>query len=80
MEAKGAGQETHKVTFDGERATIGRGTDQSIQIQDKRIPLAHSTLRMSGEQLLLKAESGYSFTVNDRVSKSAELQNGDSIL
>jgi hypothetical protein len=79
VETKGVGKETHESTFEGERATIGRGTDQSIQIQDKRIPLAHSTLRLNGDQLLLKAESGYSFTVNDRVSKNAELENGDVV-
>jgi predicted CXXCH cytochrome family protein len=79
VETKGVGKETHESTFDGERATIGRGTDQSIQIQDKRIPLAHSTLRLNGNQLLLKAESGNSFTLNDRLSKNAELKNGDVI-
>ena len=79
VETKGAGKETRESTFEGERATIGRGTDQSIQIQDKRIPLAHSTLLLNGDQLLLKAGSGYSFTVNDHVSKNAELNNGDVV-
>ncbi len=79
VEMKGVGKETHETTFDGERATIGRGTDQAIQIQDKRIPLAHSSLRLSGGQLSLKAESGYNFTVNNRVSKNAELNDGDVV-
>ena len=79
VEMKGVGKETRETTFDGERATIGRGTDQAIQIQDKRIPLAHSSLRLSGVQLSLKAESGYNFTVNNRVSKNAELNDGDVV-
>ncbi len=77
--ARGVGREIHDFIFEGERATIGRGTDQSIPIQDKRIPLSHSVLMVSGEKLLLKAESGYSFTVNDHVSRSAELNDGDII-
>ncbi|MCH8269332.1 MAG: FHA domain-containing protein [Acidobacteria bacterium] len=76
---RGVGRETHDVTIEGERATIGRGTDQSIQIQDRRIPLSHSVLIVSGEKLLLKAESGYTFTVNDHVSRSAELNDGDIV-
>lgn len=79
IKSKGVGRETHDVTFDGERATIGRGTDQSIQIQDRRIPLSHSVLMLSGEKLLLKAESDYTFTVNDHVSRSAELNDGDVV-
>ena len=60
-------------------ASIGRGTDQSIQIPDRRIPLAHSSLHVSGDGLVIKAESGCSFTVNDHVSRSAELNDGDVV-
>lgn len=79
IEAKGVGIESHEIPFTGDRATIGRGTDQSIQIPDKRIPLAHSTLQAVGEKLVLKARSGCSFTLNDHISKSAELSDGDVI-
>ena len=79
VKTKGVGRETQDVPFDGERATIGRGTDQSIQIQDRRIPLSHSVLIVAGEKLLLKAESDYTFTVNNRVARSAELIDGDVI-
>ncbi len=79
IEAKGVGKETHDVTFEGERATIGRGTDQSIQISDRRIPLAHSVLTVNGQNLWLKAESGHSFTVNDHVSRNSALNEGDVV-
>ncbi len=79
VENTGSGKQTHDTVFEGTRATIGRGTDQSIQIMDNRIPLAHSVLIINGNKLLLKAQSGYNFTVNDRVARSSELQDDDVV-
>ena len=42
VETRGVGKEIHEVIFDGERASIGRGTDQEIQIR-KPIPRSAAT-------------------------------------
>ena len=66
-------------SFDGSVATIGRGTDQVIQIADRRLPLAHSTLSLSSGQLTLTANGEHRFTVNDQLSKRSVLVVGDEI-
>ena len=38
IESRGIGKETHQSTYEGDVATIGRGTDQTIQIADRRLP------------------------------------------
>lgn len=80
VQSKGAGRETHEFSFVGDRASIGRGTDQSIQISDRRIPLEHSELSMRRDTLELKSAGRYSFAVNDQdVTRRAELKDGDSV-
>ena len=65
--------------FDGDRATIGRGTDQTIQIPDRRTPLAHSWLQVRGKKLELKTGSSQSFTINNQISRRVELNPGDVV-
>jgi predicted CXXCH cytochrome family protein len=65
--------------FDGNVATIGRGTDQVIQIADRRLPLAHSKLTSSGGKLTLAANGEHRFTVNDTITKRSNLAVGDEI-
>jgi len=79
VQAKGATREVNEVVFNGDRATIGRGTDQTIQIPDRRVPLAHSTLLVRGEKLELKAGNGQSFTINDQTGRREELNPGDVV-
>ena len=71
IQSKGATREINEVVFNGDRATIGRGTDQTIQVQDRRVPLAHSTLILSENKLELKAEKGQSFTLNNQFPMSS---------
>ncbi len=78
-ETRGGSRESHDVLVETDSATIGRGTDQTIQVPDRRIPLSHSVLTLSGKHLLLKAGSGHSFTVNERIVRSAELEDGDVV-
>ena len=79
IQSKGATREINEVVFNGDRATIGRGTDQTIQVQDRRVPLAHSTLILSENKLELKAEKGQSFTLNNQSSRQKELVSGDLV-
>lgn len=66
-------------SFDGNVATIGRGTDQVIQIADRRLPLAHSKLTVSAGKLTLTANGEHRFTVNDTITKRSTLLAGDEI-
>ena len=66
-------------TFDGSVATIGRGTDQVIQIADRRLPLAHSKLSVASGKLSLSASGEHRFSVNDQLSKKSVLNAGDEV-
>ena len=57
IESRGAGKEVSQFSFDGDVATIGRGTDQTIQISDRRLPLSHSRLTLAGGKLTLASHS-----------------------
>ncbi|MFT5563111.1 MAG: putative CXXCH cytochrome family protein [Candidatus Azotimanducaceae bacterium] len=65
--------------FDGSAASIGRGTDQVIQIADRRLPLAHSTLSVNAGKLMLSANGEHRFTVNDLLTKRTVLLAGDEV-
>jgi len=75
IESKSAQQST----FEGNVATIGRGTDQVIQIADRRLPLAHSQLSVSSGKLTLSANGEHRFSVNGELTKRAVLQVGDEV-
>ena len=79
IQSKGTTREVNEVVFNGDRATIGRGSDQTIQVQDRRVPLAHSMLILSKNRLELKAERGQSFTHNSQSSRQKELVPGDLV-
>ncbi|MFT7246522.1 MAG: hypothetical protein ACI82A_003898, partial [Candidatus Azotimanducaceae bacterium] len=65
--------------FDGSVATIGRGTDQVIQIADRRLPLAHSALSVNAGKLTLSASGEHRFSVNGLLSKRSLLVAGDEV-
>ena len=66
-------------SFDGNVATIGRGTDQVIQIADRRLPLEHSKLSVNSGKLTLSANGEHRFSVNDLLTKRAVLLAGDIV-
>lgn len=66
-------------SFDGNVASIGRGTDQVIQIADRRLPLAHSKLSVTSGKLTLTALGEHRFSVNDLLTKKAVLEPGDIV-
>jgi hypothetical protein len=65
--------------FDGSVVTIGRATDQTIQIADNSLPLSHSKLSGSGDELILTASGGQSFVVNGQIAKKQSLVDGDVV-
>ncbi|MCB1647551.1 MAG: hypothetical protein KDI36_18960, partial [Pseudomonadales bacterium] len=77
IESRGVGQEISLATFDGQTASIGRGTDQTIQIPDRRLPLNHSKLTLSGGKLNIASD--YRFSVNDESARRAVLEVDDVI-
>ena len=70
---------TNQHVFDGKSATIGRGTNQDIQISDSRLPLNHSSISVSSGKLVIAAQGSNRLTVNDQPSKRAELVPGDVV-
>jgi hypothetical protein len=65
--------------FDGSVVTIGRGTDQTIQIADISLPLSHSELSGSRDEIILTASGGQSFVVNGQTAKKQSLVDGDVV-
>lgn len=78
-QAIGANRHSHEVTLESEKLTIGRGSDQSIQIPDRRFPLSHSTLAGHKDGLELVAEGGYSFLWNGQSVSRAVMRPGDVV-
>ena len=77
VETRGSKREVRKLGIVSERLTLGRGTDQNIQIPDRRVPLEHSTLTLKDNLVDIKAKGAITFTVNDHASRRAELHPGD---
>lgn len=66
-------------TFDGEVLTIGRATDQVLQLQDRQLALSHSELRQSGRNLSIRAHGDQQLFVNGKRTRAARLGPGDEI-
>lgn len=79
-ELRGNNRISHEVEIEGSVATIGRGTDQSIQIADRHVALRHGSLSVNRSRLTLRMESGATFTQGDEVHRQNELKPGDSVL
>ena len=80
IEPRGNGKQIHQSVFEGDVATIGRGTDQTIQIPDRRLPLAHSKLTLVDGGLSLASQGDLRFSVNNEASRRAQLKVGDEVL
>lgn len=80
MESRGAGKATWESRYEGDSATIGRGTDQTISLPGRRVPLEHSKLTLKAGQLRLAAMGDHRFSVNDAVSKNSVVAIGDEVI
>lgn len=78
-ESRGAGKATWESRHEGDSATLGRGTDQTISLPGRRVPLEHSRLALKSSELRLGAVGDHRFSVNNTISKNAVLAVGDEI-
>ena len=72
------GVERSEAPFDGDVVSVGRATDQTIQLQDRALPLSHSEIRADGKALLIKATGDDHFFVGGKRARSARLGVGDA--
>lgn len=79
VQLKGSGREVRELSLSTDRATLGRGTDQTIQINDRRIPLKHSKLTFKNGKVELRANGSFTFAVNDTATGQAKLSPGDVV-
>ena len=77
LKKKGASREVSQEAISGDLIGIGRGSDQSIQIADKRIPLSHSQLIYRNGSLFIETNSGNSVLVNNEAVRSSPLLADD---
>ena len=73
------GIESSEKPFDGDVVSIGRATDQIIQLKSRTLPLSHSELRDAGSSLTLRATGEDFFFVNGKRSRSSRLGIGDEV-
>ena len=66
-------------TFEGDVVTVGRATDQVIQLHDRQLALSHSEIRVSGRALAIRAQGEEQFFVNGKRSRASRLNAGDVV-
>ncbi len=66
--------------FDDGFLSIGRSTDQLLQINDPRMQLQHAQVRASGGAFVLSCLAPAQAVVNDEVTRNARLAPGDVVL
>lgn len=67
--------------YSGNEISIGRATDQDVQLTDHEAALHHAviTLRSGGQGHIKAASSSAAVSVNDQVVRSSPLRPGDTI-
>ncbi|MGQ0428865.1 MAG: cytochrome c3 family protein [Gammaproteobacteria bacterium] len=65
--------------FDGEAVTLGRSTDQTLHLKDKRVALRHARIAMRGGTPVMSSRAEGGIVVNDMLCREAALQPGDEI-
>ena len=66
--------------FDDGFLSIGRATDQALQVNDARMQLQHAQVRASGSGFVLTCLAPAQAVVNDEVTRNAKLAPGDVVL
>ena len=79
VKKKGASREVAQEAVSGDLIGIGRGSDQAIQIADKRIPLSHSKLSFRNGDLFIQTNSDNSVLVNNEAVRSSRLSVNDVV-
>ena len=79
IHTRGLGREVHESSFNGDVITIGRGTDQAIQISDQRLALTHSKISRTSGKLSIHTVQDQRCTVNGNITRRAPLVIGDLV-
>lgn len=79
---RGAGDavSVRERAFDDGFVSIGRATDQLLQVNDPRMQLQHAQVRASGNGFVLSCLVPAQAVVNDEVTRNARLAPGDLVL
>ena len=67
-------------SFDDGFVSIGRATDQLLQVNDPRMQLQHAQIRASGTGFMLSCQPPAQATVNNETVRNARLAPGDVVL
>jgi hypothetical protein len=73
------GVEHHDKLIDSATITIGRATDQTLHLRDKRVRLQHATLEYQAEHVHISTGALSGVTINGRSQREARLAVGDVI-
>lgn len=65
--------------FDGEVITLGRATDQVINLKDRRVELEHARIVRAGGRVLVSSHALTGVLVNGTVCRDAPLAVGDAL-
>jgi predicted CXXCH cytochrome family protein len=65
--------------FDGEVITLGRATDQVINLKDRRVELEHARIVRAGGRILVSSRALAGVLVNGTVCRDASLAVGDAL-
>ena len=73
------GVEQHDKLIDSTAITIGRATDQTLHLRDKRVRLQHAKLEFQADQVHISTGALSGVTINGRSQREARLAVGDVI-
>lgn len=65
--------------YDGEAVTLGRSTDQVVQIKDRRVALAHAQVVLRNGHPVLISRVPAGVLVNGTLQREARLRAGDTV-
>ncbi len=65
--------------YDGEAVTLGRATDQVVQLKDRRVALAHARIVLRSGQPVLVSRVPGGVLVNGTLQREARLRVGDAV-
>ena len=74
----GAVEQKDKL-YDGESVTLGRATDQVVQLKDRRVALAHAQIILRNGQPVLISRVPGGVLVNGTLQREARLRAGDVV-
>ncbi|MEQ1801634.1 MAG: cytochrome c3 family protein [Gammaproteobacteria bacterium] len=74
----GAVEQKDKL-HDGEAVTLGRATDQVVQLKDRRVALAHARMVLRNGQPVLISQVPGGVLVNGTLQREARLNPGDTV-